>query len=218
MARLRDYVGLTGSCLVKLVSLEFILDWYANSGGVVALRSVWLTSVVYAAVILLRAQVESIEHETLACHFKDTWPWFGAIFAGVYASLYSRFASQYSYLSNLYNEIMLAEASIGGSAKSEKLQLLWAAFIEDAHAMHLAKKPLFAGLISHLLGLPDVYARFCDSSLGGRALAYEILLEVDAVCAREKEKWQGRNEALSRMISAEEGVATTGRKVTAATL
>ncbi len=36
-------------------------------------------------------------------------PTFGAIFAAVYFALYARFASQWSYLANLYNKIKEAE-------------------------------------------------------------------------------------------------------------
>ncbi len=44
-------------------------------------------------------------------------PWLGALFGAVYAGLYARFASQWLYLANTYNQIKAAECRSESSAR-----------------------------------------------------------------------------------------------------
>ena len=82
----------------------------------------------------------------------ETVPWLGAIFGGVYAALYARFASQWGYLAGVFNQIrqMLATWKPGGG-NVDHLFLWQAGFIEDALDLHLATKPMFATFIGRLL-------------------------------------------------------------------
>ena len=95
------------------------------------------------------------------------------IFGGVYAALYARFASQWAYLAELYNQIKAMQINLAmssGTATSAGLrevidlsrsveavksnncaELLaeWKkGFIEDAFSVHLARKPLFRNVIA----------------------------------------------------------------------
>ncbi|VDO51962.1 unnamed protein product [Brugia timori] len=89
------------------------------------------------------------------------------IFGATYAALYARFASQWGYIANLYNQIKQSEVDAAGSAQaaapatsisgtavspspSDAALVLaqWkAGFIEDALALHMASKPSIAGVI-----------------------------------------------------------------------
>ena len=83
--------------------------------------------------------------------------WFGAIFAGVYALLYARFSSQWTYLAGVYNQIKSAE--LRKDTDDAALAEWKAGFIEDCQDLHLLRKPMFASIVhawlnSGELGLP----------------------------------------------------------------
>lgn len=78
----------------------------------------------------------------LRCEVSSSLQVYGTIFGAIYLALYARFSSQWNYLANLYNQIKQAELS---TAKNEKALIEWkAGFIEDAIALHLARRPMFA--------------------------------------------------------------------------
>src|SRR5690606_21750544 len=99
----------------------------------------------------------------------DTIPWFGAIFAGVYVALYSRFASQWNYVASLYNQIMqtAVQHPPNGITHESALRLWQAAFIEDAEDLHLATKPMFSSVIRSMLAKPETRAYFVAHAPGG---------------------------------------------------
>jgi hypothetical protein len=75
-------------------------------------------------------------------------PWFGAIFASVYIALYARFASQWTYLANVYNSIKETEARVASDVKAVPIIADWkAGFLEDAEHLHLATKGTFVATI-----------------------------------------------------------------------
>ena len=106
------------------------------------------------------------------------------VFGGTYAALYTRFSSQWQYLADLYNqiksqEISAAIACMEGTRKvaatngindsvcnvprpslslqPDKLLADWKkGFIEDAFALHLAKKPIFFTVVANWAQQPDV--------------------------------------------------------------
>ena len=87
-------------------------------------------------------------------------PWSGAVFAGVYTALYTRFASQWEYLATLYNQIKQTECS---GLSNEVAFLEWkVAFIEDAEDLHLACKPSFAAVIVSWLRDDQVVKRYTE--------------------------------------------------------
>ncbi|MEO8838403.1 MAG: hypothetical protein ABI351_06800 [Herbaspirillum sp.] len=96
-------------------------------------------------------------------------PWFGAIFAGAYAAFYARFAAQWSYLANLYNQITAACFSLPPDRREDNQALvIWhAAFVEDAQDLHLAGKSMFKSVVTSMLQDGDVVRVFLDSTDDG---------------------------------------------------
>ncbi len=113
-------------------------------------------------------------------------PWFGAIFAAVYAALYTRFASQWSYLANLYNLIKQASISDSDSINEERMAEWKAAFIEDAEFLHLSHKENFTSIIHAWAKDALVEEKYCMYTPGGKArfdhMVKGISRRYDEVC------------------------------------
>src|SRR5690606_27947217 len=85
--------------LVGLLSGEWILSWTpytANGGTVVAARAIWLSTWIFGSAFLVKTslgegKVAEFDLRQGAADFVEILPWLGAIFAGVYAALYTRF-------------------------------------------------------------------------------------------------------------------------------
>lgn len=163
---------------VAIVSGEWMLTFRQrrpNGGSIVLARSLWCSATIYVGLLLLRELLDpnrSWEPSCLEIRLRllATMPWYGAIFTACYASLYTRFASQWSYLAALYNQIVSAQISVEAARGEEAVGLFvpWkAGFIEDADDLHLATKPLFAHAVLGWLGDPAVRAWFEAHSLGG---------------------------------------------------
>lgn len=108
-------------------------------------------------------------------------PWLGALFGAVYAGLYARFASQWLYLANTYNQIKAAECRSESSARP--LAEWKAGFIEDADGLHLATKPLFASVIAHWAREAAVAQAYADTVTGG---ADRLAALVDRLARRRR--------------------------------
>jgi hypothetical protein len=95
--------------------------------------------------------------------------WFGAIFAGVYVALYARFANQWNYLADVYNQQMaVAIETEKDDSKRRRLMATWeAAFVEDARDLHLARKPMFAEAIRDILKNEDSRQAYLASARSG---------------------------------------------------
>lgn len=171
---------------------------YENGGLIVFARAVWVALVVILAYELLAAAARVIR---LMCAHNPVFlplplsvteitlsllDWlshsatkhaslFQNVFAGSYVALYARFASQWTYLADLYNQIKSKEVDIAGAPHCEALTERTSAlaaidagkinelqcnqayllaqwkcgFIEDAFTLHLAKKRLFASVIAN---------------------------------------------------------------------
>ncbi len=160
--------------MIRFISFEFVLKWMPNGGKAVLVRSCLITLWLYVLAISLKSRVEpgatwQFDLNALRALVSDTIPWIGAIFAGVYVALYSRFASQWSYLANLYNQILQAAVqSPPDGISSEQVYRLWqAGFIEDAEELHLARKPMFASVISSMLAKRETREKFVEHAPGG---------------------------------------------------
>lgn len=99
--------------MLRLFSGEPVLRWMPNGGVAVALRSAWTSVFLYGMAISLKAAMApghewSFDLTECRSLVSETIPWLGAIFAGSYVALYTRFASQWAYLSEVYNQIMAA--------------------------------------------------------------------------------------------------------------
>jgi hypothetical protein len=152
--------------VVAVVSGEKLFDWLKrpNGGTIIFLRSLWVSAIIYVIALSLRTLF--ISAYPWRCDFWAFWnslaetvPWLGAIFAAVYVALYARFASQWSYLAGVYNQIR--QAHVTWNEYSDVHMNLWkAGFIEDAIDLHLATKPMFATYISRLLDIHGVVVSF----------------------------------------------------------
>jgi hypothetical protein len=159
----------------------------ANGGGVIFWRSVWITVLF---LLPLGLWLQSVAKAGCPkCHpapgvlleiakTTDTVPWLGAIFAAVWAALYARFASQWTYLAGVYNQMREAQATRLRELQPDANEhlLLWrAGFVEDALDLHLATKPIFGTFIQRLLQYPEIVARFDEYSDGGQQKRRERL-------------------------------------------
>ena len=110
----------------------------------------------------------------------------GAIFAATYAGLYAKFASQWTYLASLYNQIKAAECSAGCDAKP--LAQWKAGYLEDALELHLALKPNVASII-HMWGRDaDVEKAFREYTPGGADRFEPLMQAVRDICERTRER------------------------------
>jgi hypothetical protein len=164
----------------NLASHEWLLTGlrWANGGDVILLRSLAAAGEIYALALFIRNGLDPrhawptglapIRTEILA-----TASWFGPIFAGVYASLFARYSSQWNYLAGVYNKIKETEAR---GAPSEPAMAQWkAAFIEDADDLHLTEKPMFASTIFAWGSEPLVHEQFVEHTIHGSARWEDIM-------------------------------------------
>jgi hypothetical protein len=182
--------------LVKILSGEWLLDNRPNGGTVIFLRALWVAGLVYAASIAVKLAVscppdcwQALRSMNQAAK-SNFLPFAAGTFAFAYTALYARFASQWSYLANLYNQIMEAKVQSGICPLEESLPLQepqvrqaepsgnyanrlrsmqkWqVGFIEDAEELHLATKPMFASVIQSMFRCPGIRERFSSDVAGG---------------------------------------------------
>jgi len=182
--------------LISLFSGEYLLLWrrYPNGGTIVFLRSLHVALVLFVGALLLmnfldpkaersfslyEMRVQVLEHLT----------WFGAIFAAVYALLYARFSSQWTYLAGVYNQIKAAQ--VRDKPAPEALAEWKAGFIEDCDDLHLIRKDMFASIVHEWLTSesdhgPGVRENFDRYTPGGKTRREKIQSEVAAVVARRR--------------------------------
>lgn len=111
----------------------------------------------------------------------DSGPRFGALFAAAYAAFYTRFASQWSYLADVYNQIKAAESQ--RDVNEDRIAEWKAGFIEDANDLHLLRKRMFASIAHAWLGLETVRDCFRRNTPDGAKL---LPLLTDQVAAALK--------------------------------
>ena len=158
---------------LKLLDGEWILGLLPNSGGVVAFRALLISVEVFILAIgidsyLRPGRALTFDPVAFASTVREHWAWLGAMFGATYAALYSRFAAQWTYLAGLYNQLMAAEeqelrASLPPDRRAKRV-LRWAAFIEDAVAMHLSVKASYSSVIATLLSDPEIREEYATSS------------------------------------------------------
>lgn len=155
------------STLTNIFTGEFMLYRRRNGGAIVLMRAVWTTIIVFVAAIgihdFLRPEaLFAFSRSRLVERVHEHFAWLGAMFAGVYTVYYSRFASQWNYMAGLYNQIMAVQVSapLERADTRKMLSKWWAAFLTDAHELHLSGKRLYATVIATKLGDDDVVAEF----------------------------------------------------------
>jgi hypothetical protein len=179
-----------------VLSGEFFLESSPNGGAVILKRSLWVATFTYLFGLAFKAVIDADYQwafELIAARalISETLPWFGAIFAGVYAALYARFSSQWSYVADLYNQIMATAVQVRHEPAEGEPQLStwWAGFIEDAEDLHLATKPMFAGVIRSLLDQHRVRSAFVSGTAGGEARLLRLQAAVNEAWVRAERKY-----------------------------
>ena len=180
--------------LLSFFTAEFVLTHFTipNGGGLILFRSLWTAAWISFFALLTRNILASSSHliprlsDLAVAPFRSVST-FGAVFAGVYALFYARFASQWTYLGHVYNQIKRVEAS--GSKDRGALAEWKAGFLEDAEEVQLATKPMFASVIKAWGSEAEVKRRFVKHTLGGQKRLNALLEKVDAVCLRKSESY-----------------------------
>lgn len=181
----------------SLLSGEFIFlkGRNANGGDVVILRAIWVTVYITALTLWLRNGLD----EYRGCHFsssvlladlKELSGWIAAAFGGIYAAFYSRFAAQWSYLANMYNQIKQAEVTQSDLTISSIPLAQWkAGFIEDALDLHLASKASISGIICAWAQDPAIESAFTQYTPGGLARWAHVLQLANKAKSKVEAKW-----------------------------
>jgi hypothetical protein len=159
----------------ELVTGEWWFWWGRPNGGTVILRrSLQVSLMLYLIGLWLRSLFNAawpwhLDFGALWHNGAETVPWLGAIFGAVYAALYARFASQWSYLAGVYNQLRqtLATLKDADQENDNHMQLWKAGFVEDALDLHLATKPMFGPFVQRLLDDPGVSDGFDAYTVNG---------------------------------------------------
>ena len=189
--------------MIWLVSGEWLLRHRANGGTVILLRALLISGVIFLIGIGIDQRLApnstwSFDRGRLIAAVQEHLTWLGALFAGAYTALYTRFASQWQYLAGLYNNIMSTQAKAPADQNPERQRVYnnWkAAFIEDADNVHLALKPLYASLIKDMLRNAAVRTAFVQNTVGGAERLAHLEEGISIVVLKEEERWQKRSEA-----------------------
>jgi hypothetical protein len=169
--------------LLEISSAEWLLTKcdLPNGGEVILLRSVWISVAVYFTVMSLSNVLDpgrtwTFNIREIQIQFLATLPRLGAIFAVTYAALYARFASQWTYIANVYNQIKATECRNDSSNNQPALAEWKAGFIEDARALHLAYKSMFASVILSWTAKPDI-KRHCVESFPDGEIGFSKFID-----------------------------------------
>ncbi|WP_019305320.1 hypothetical protein [Xanthomonas oryzae] len=155
---------------VDWLSGEWMLHGRSNSGAIVFLRSLLVSVFVFGAALMFRCAVDPDTSNGFSLYalrslLRDHVGWLGAIFAATYVGFYTRYASQWSYISSLYNQIMATDSSLPETERDNETILNWqAAFIEDCYYLHLDRKEIFALVIKEMLDNPSIVKCLIESA------------------------------------------------------
>ena len=179
------------SKLVTLFSFEWVLTKFRrpNGGDVILLRALLIALLVYLSAIGVKNFLDperglSFDGGEFRKQIGETLHWLGAVMGSIYAALYTRFASQWRYLANLYNKIKETEAKNGDAVSKDVIASWKAGFLEDAEDLHLATKQLFVSVI-HAWGKDkNVEKAFVENTPGGQTRFNALMKEVIEVYSR----------------------------------
>lgn len=180
--------------ILEIVTFEFFLTRLkmANGGGVIVLRSVLTALFIYLTALGLRNLFDAsrtwwFSEVQFRLQLIETLPWYGAIFAAIYAGLYARFASQWTYLANVYNQIKAAECR--KECMDTPLAEWKAGFIEDAEELHLIGKGVFAAVVRSWGKNEEVKEQFVKNAPGGAVRFAKVLRRAEAVWQQHERQW-----------------------------
>jgi len=143
--------------IFAFITGEFVLKSMPNGGKAVIIRTLFVSGLIYIIAIALKSSTSpnsifEFSLDQLCIEISATITWLGAIIAGTYAALYSRFSSQWSYLTGLYNQQISLSITLTDDQLNGENYVRWqAAFIEDAVNLHLAEKSDFSTLIHEMI-------------------------------------------------------------------
>lgn len=167
---------------VNLISGEWILNNADNGGATIALRALICSAFIFVLMIGFINMVDPqtswiFSFDELKIELKNKFTWYSAIFAAVYAALYGRFASQWTYLANLYNSIK--SASLNDNINADRLAEWKAGFIEDAECLHLSHKDNFISIIHTWTNEKLVRDKYIAFTPGGEARFNKLKSSID---------------------------------------
>lgn len=148
--------------LLGFLSGEYMLKSKPNGGDIVLLRAIHSTFFIYLMTILLHEitkpnAILTFSQEELISAVHKSIPWLGAIFAATYATFYTRYSSQWTYLANTYNQFMAVKSVQNDHVMNldheaaKALNNWMAGFVSDCFTLHLDRKPIFKGIIENLM-------------------------------------------------------------------
>jgi hypothetical protein len=182
--------------IVEFISGEWILtkSRRANGGDIILLRSFLVSLFLYLTLLALKNlidptrsfQVDLIDFRT---QLIDSSPLFGTLFGAVYIALYTRFASQWTYLAELYNKIKESEAAINSADGKDVIAAWKAGFLEDAAELHLATKGLFVSIIHSWGTQSEVEKKFVENTPGGRNRFDALMTDVKKAYGKHVSKF-----------------------------
>jgi hypothetical protein len=179
--------------IVEAVSAEWLLRLRPNGGTAILIRSFWISAIIFGVYLSLENWLDphrlwwTFSLHELHLQVSSSLHLIGPILAGVYAALYTRFASQWSYLASVYNQIKAAETR--KDCNSEQLALWKAGFIEDAEELHLANKHHFASTIRAWGRERQVDAAFAENAPGGAERLAILLKKADEMYASHGQRY-----------------------------
>lgn len=149
-----------------------------NGGAVVLFRSLFTSLLIFLSALAIINILDPTRTWTFSLpEFRnqvvERFHWLAAAFAANYTAFYARFASQWTYLADLYNRIKEAEAT---SADSVVVAEWKAGFLEDDENLHLIGKTTFVSTARVWASDPDVRKCFVDFTPGGE-VRYRHLVE-----------------------------------------
>jgi len=197
--------------VVWIISGEWVFSERANrenGGTMVAVRATWTAAFMFAGGLGL--------HEWLGPYGNDPWTWsatvdvvrrnlglFGTLWGAAYAAFYTRFASQWSYLAGVYNQIKVAEMRMASDDEEKQAPARFhlaqwkAGFLEDVEDLHLAMKPMYCSLVGVWGNDPDVRVAYEREVVGGLVRLDELVECAEKVLAAHREKYQRRYSSRS---------------------
>jgi hypothetical protein len=171
----------TWGCISPWLSLEVLLTRTRrpNGGDIIVCRAFGVALWMF----LLATLIVGSFHLT----------WFGALFAAVYFALYARFAAQWTYLANLYNQIKGVEARVSNTDDSKRVLAEWkAGFLEDAEELHLATKTVFVSVLKIWAEDKEVEAQYIANTPGGKTRFDALMKDILAAYERHEKKFTER--------------------------
>lgn len=180
--------------LIERCSGEWLISKYhmPNGGGVIFVRALISSFSVCVFVYGITCLIDYFGDSTFypeKSRPKEILKVFGVIFAATYATYYTRFASQWSYIANLYNQIKQTECAAKASINTDVLYQWKAGFIEDADVLHLSNKPPFATVIQSWAAVPEIRKKFIENTAGGEVRLQGIIERAELTVQLTKEKY-----------------------------